>query len=249
MATVAAPPPHTTSPAALYDLLAGLYVRQREASGPNPYLEEHARPRTIRGHVEMFHRYLPHLPRHGAILDWGCNHAPDSCLLRAARGDAYALYGCDFPPPGTFEAFHGFADFEYRPLEDIVRIPFGDGQFDAVVGGGTLEHTAMDYESLKEVHRVLKPGGVFVASYLPNWLSYGEFLRRAFNRPHHLRLYGLAETRRLLLHTGFQPLRVVYQCWGWERRTPRLAPILRVVAPVQIFCSTLFAVGRKVGSM
>src|SRR4029077_11094201 len=102
------------TPTALCELLAGLYARQAAAGGPNPYLEAHAQPRAIRGHVEVFRRYLLHLPRRGAILDWGCNHAPASCLLRFAFDDAYDLDACDFPAAGAFEVFHGFAGVEYR---------------------------------------------------------------------------------------------------------------------------------------
>jgi len=36
-----------------------------------------------------------------SILDWGCHHAPDACLIRARFGQAVALHGCDIvdPPP------------------------------------------------------------------------------------------------------------------------------------------------------
>ncbi len=156
-----------TPPGSLYEVLQDLY-RRHLASHREPYLEQHAVPKVVRGQVEMFERYLPYLPPRGSVLDWGCRHAPDSCLLRAARGGAFDLFDCDFPPAEQFEVFHSYADLCYRRLDGPVQIPFADQQFDVVIGSGTLEHTAMDYESLKEVYRVLKPGGIFVIAYLPN---------------------------------------------------------------------------------
>jgi ubiquinone/menaquinone biosynthesis C-methylase UbiE len=248
------------SPATLTELLTRLYKRQLSIR-PDAYLEEHAQPRVIAEQVEMFRRYLPYLPAGGTVLDWGCNHAPDSCLLRAVGGDAYELYGCDFRQQGHFDVFHDYARLRYRTLDDFIHIPFADSLFEAVIASGTLEHTAMDYESLKEVHRVLKPGGVLVITYLPNRLSCHEFWRRTVRgKDWHRRLYGLGETRRLLLHTGFEPIVVRYLSQFWERRVgwfvrspgwaDGLIAILKLLLPVQVFASsTLFAVARKVTVM
>jgi SAM-dependent methyltransferase len=258
--------PAGVSPAstnALCGVLADLYRRQRAILPDNWYLEEHSGQQVIRGQVELFQRYLSHLPRQGAVLDWGCYHAPDACLLRTVTGDLHDLYGCDWQAPGEFEVFHRHANLHYRPVTDLFHIPFADGKFDAVIGSGTLEHTAMDYESLKEVHRVLKPGGVFVITYLPNRLSYQEFLLRRARRHRddrplfHRRLYNPGQIRQLLLHTGFDPLVATYTSRFWERRVGWVVPNARWAAwlaaplkfllPIHMFTSsTLFAVARKV---
>ncbi len=42
---------------------------------------------------------------------------------------------------------------------DITRLPFGDGEFDAVLISHVLEHVPDDRAALREVRRVLRPGG------------------------------------------------------------------------------------------
>lgn len=65
-----------------------------------------------------------------------------------------------------FERQHGdgyiTADIE-SPLAkvkmDIHHMPFEDNRFDAVLCNHVLEHVTDDIQSMKEIHRVLKPGG------------------------------------------------------------------------------------------
>ena len=42
------------------------------------------------------------------------------------------------------------------------RLPFADERFDLVVSKDTLEHFLNPWEAIRQVHRVLKPGGYFV---------------------------------------------------------------------------------------
>jgi ubiquinone/menaquinone biosynthesis C-methylase UbiE/uncharacterized protein YbaR (Trm112 family) len=43
---------------------------------------------------------------------------------------------------------------------DALRLPFADGSFDAVFSIGVLQHTAQPLQALREMCRVLKPGGL-----------------------------------------------------------------------------------------
>src|SRR5262245_16242217 len=162
----------------LRQLLADLYQDQLALDPGNGYLHEHGSERAIANQVRTFHWYRPYLSEGGSVLDWGCNHAPDSCLLRAWFGDRLKLYSCDFVEADRFSVFHDYAQPVHRRLDDEVLLPFEDDQFDAVIGSGVLEHTARDADSLRELYRVIKPDGVLVISYLPNWLSVKEWLRR-----------------------------------------------------------------------
>jgi SAM-dependent methyltransferase len=239
--------------------LADLYRRQLALNPHDPYLVEHARPRVIRNQVLTFDWYRPHLPAEGAVLDWGCNHAPDSCLLRAAFGDRLQLHGCDFVDGDRYRVFHEFAGLAYTQLADNVRLPYGPESFDAVVASGALEHTAMDYESLRELYRVLKPDGRLIISYLPNWLSYHEwYLRVVRKAAFHRRLYGMGETRQLLKRSGFFPIAGAPHTFFWQRALARVrvrrgnrfwANLLSRLVPIHRFCSTLCFVAVKVQSM
>lgn len=61
-------------------------------TGENLYLREHSQPNILASHVHAFCWYACHLPERGTVLDWGCNHGPDSCLLRTTFGDNLELH-------------------------------------------------------------------------------------------------------------------------------------------------------------
>jgi SAM-dependent methyltransferase len=240
---------HPSSP--LGALLLDLYQKQLAVLPQDVYLLAHAQEKVVSTHVAVFDFYSAYLPTGGRILDWGCRHAADACLIRAKFGPDLRLDGCDFVEAGTYGVFHDFAGLEYQQLGGVVELPYADGSFDAVVGSGTLEHVAMDYESLKELYRVMKPNGLLVITDLPNWLSYEEWYKRTFGAEvFHRRLYGLREILTLLKRTGFYPKVAGYQtrldilpALSFFHRTVRLASW---ALPVHRFCSTLCLVAEKV---
>src|SRR5262249_37455827 len=137
-------------------------------------------------------------------------------------------------------------------LDDVVALPYPKHTFDAVIASGVLEHTALEYESLKELYRVMKPDGILVITYLPNRWSVQEWKLRAIQkRNFHQRYYGMGEACRLLKRCGFCPVVADYQTFLWERllgvrRDALLAQSLRTLLPIQWFCSTLCLVAIKV---
>jgi SAM-dependent methyltransferase len=52
---------------------------------------------------------------------------------------------------------------------DATAMPFGDGSFDVVIAAEVLEHIPADQAALREISRVLAPGGT-VAATVPAWL-------------------------------------------------------------------------------
>jgi SAM-dependent methyltransferase len=132
--------------------------------------------------------------------------------MRAALGEGIELHGCDVLADGIYPVFFEYARLRYARLTDAVRTPYEDAAFDAVVASGVLEHVPMDYESLKEMYRILRPGGRLIVAYLPNVNSVEEWrLRRRDPAAAHQRLYHLRDLRSMLLHTGFRPLVAGYQ--------------------------------------
>jgi SAM-dependent methyltransferase len=122
--------------------------------------------------------------------------APESHILphlRAAQGVRYVT--------GDIEA--GVADQQI----DIMQMPFADNSFDAVICNHVLEHVSDDMAALKEIFRVIRPGGWAVLQ-VP--ISYDlektiedpaledtqERLRR-FGQVDHVRLYGKDYVDRL----------------------------------------------------
>jgi SAM-dependent methyltransferase len=240
-----------------------LYARQAELSD-DPYLHAHSRNlAVIRRQVSIFERCQYTLKDARTVLDWGCRHAADACLVRMLRGADVELYGCDVDPP-QYPAFYDFAALKYSQLTHSYRLPYDDDLFDVVIGSGVLEHVPIDSESLKELYRVIRRGGYFVMTMLPNRYSYTEFLNRVLHNPHHLRRYSLAEARYMFIHHGFLPL----HC-GYHQVLPTLsspkggvfdlpianrlverfshlnAPLERLW-PINLFSTNIFIVGKKV---
>ena len=54
-------------------------------------------------------------------------------------------------------------------VSDINNMPFQDGSYDSVICSEVLEHVPVPEESIKELIRVLKPGGVLALS-VPRFL-------------------------------------------------------------------------------
>jgi SAM-dependent methyltransferase len=247
--------------------LAALYRPQLEALEATGrqwaagYLEAHSGlVGAVDRQVWIARRYLPHV--RGRLLDWGCMHAPDACLVRMLAPDVGPLHGCDVFDPGTFQVFHDFAGLAYRQVEHPWRLPYPDEYFDTVIADGVLEHVPIDGQSLVELYRVLRPGGRLIVCALPNAWSYTEWLARWTGRPHHLRTYTLAAAKLALLHHGLLPLQAgryqMVPTLSGRRLSPRLSwlaplfnalwkasPLLEWCWPVNRLASNLFLVAEK----
>ena len=60
-------------------------------------------------------------------------------------------------------------------VANIVRLPFLEGTYDAVICSEVLEHVDSPKESIKELIRVLKPGGILALSvprFFPEWVCW-----------------------------------------------------------------------------
>lgn len=103
---------------------------------------------------------------------------------------------------------------------NIYALPYADNTFDAVILSEILEHIEDDVAGLKEIFRVLKPGGV-VAITVPNanypfwWDPINKTLETLFNThiqhgmfagiwANHVRLYTRDELRTAALSAGFE---------------------------------------------
>ncbi|HEV2687807.1 MAG TPA: methyltransferase domain-containing protein [Bryobacteraceae bacterium] len=234
----------------LAGVLHDLYARQLATLPDDSYLRQHSESSFVEGAVRVFRFYECYLPKEGSILDWGCRHAPDACLIRARLQDRVTLEGCDILDGSQYPVFFECAGLRYAPLHDIVKLPYPDSSFDAVLASGVLEHVPMDHESLKELYRVLRVGGRLIVTYLPNRASIEEWqLRRRGGNHFHWRLYKRSELQNLLLHAGFRPLIAGYQTQldllPASGGLAALRPLLRVFQ-LHRLASCLCAVAEKV---
>ena len=137
--------------------------------------------------LDLAARVAPH-PRR--VLDVGCG---TGALLRKAaeRFDGAELVGVD-AAPGMVEAAgeawpsEGPARFVVAPAE---RLPFEDGGFDLVMSTVSFHHWRDQQAGLREVGRVLAPGGclvlsdIFAVSWLRVWFAAFGYRHRFHTRP------------------------------------------------------------------
>jgi SAM-dependent methyltransferase len=161
--------------------------------------------------------------------------------------------------------FHRYAGLDFALLDHEYRLPYPDGSFDAAISGGVLEHVAFEHESLLEVWRILKMGGLFVVTFLPNATSLTENLNRLLGREEaHSRTYDLTMTRNMLLRSGFMlEISGYHQIFptlgksasmgGWRAALTRATvPLNRPVERVpglRAVASNLYLVVRKVNCL
>jgi SAM-dependent methyltransferase len=107
------------------------------------------------------------------VLDIGCGNGYVTCQYAGAGADVVSVDITDKAVELTRArlALIGLeAEVRQADAEDL---PFEDESFDVVVSFGVLHHTPDTERAVKEVHRVLKPGGrLLLMLYYRNSFSY-----------------------------------------------------------------------------
>ncbi|MFN8340521.1 MAG: methyltransferase domain-containing protein [Cyclobacteriaceae bacterium] len=116
--------------------------------------------------------------------------APEACFMAAfekQHGDQYITADIESPLA--------------KVKMDIHQMPFTDGQFDVVLCNHVLEHVTDDIQAMKEIARVLRPGGYAILQ-VPFFSPVPEVTHedptivdprereRVFGQDDHVRLYG-----------------------------------------------------------
>jgi SAM-dependent methyltransferase len=164
--------------------------------------------RAVLGHVRSLG-----LASGARILDAPCGGGG---LAAALRADGYTMSGADIDP-----AAGAVLGDTFRVADLSAPLPWPDGAFDAVLTVEGIEHLDGRHAFLRELHRVLTPGGTLVLT-TPNTVSLrsrvrffgsGFFhqdprpLREAAPHPlHHIGLMTFAELRYALRTAGFDPI-------------------------------------------
>ena len=116
-----------------------------------------------------------------------------------SRLNDFDLSGCD-----TFCAFG---------VGNIKNIPFENASLDAIVCSEVLEHVDSPKESIQELVRVLKPGGIMALSvprYLPEIICWKLSKEYSKTPGGHVRIFKHSQLRDLAENNGLQ-----YQSFHW----------------------------------
>ncbi|MDW8310496.1 MAG: class I SAM-dependent methyltransferase [Verrucomicrobiales bacterium] len=130
---------------------------------------------------EEFPKFIPFLTKrcgvrfHGRILEIGAG----ACWLSAELSklpEVEAIIATDFSrkllleqAPRVFDLLQARSAKITRTPGDFHRLDFPEAAFDLVVCSAVLHHAVDVVQVLREVRRVLKPGGQFVAIREPVW--------------------------------------------------------------------------------
>jgi SAM-dependent methyltransferase len=163
------------------------------------------RRRIIESFLEDIGRNLNAEPLQGQqqplnILDVGCGTGANLQMLSrfgAAEGVDVSVEALDFCRA------RGLAKVKQGAAESL---PFDDNSFDLVTGLDVVEHLDDDVAGLKEMRRVLRPGGravLFVPAFMFLWGVQDDV-------SHHRRRYTLPELKQKLEEAGMSLERATY---------------------------------------
>jgi ubiquinone/menaquinone biosynthesis C-methylase UbiE len=126
------------------------------------------------------------------VLDIACGEGYGSHMMSTIAAN---VVGVDISPEVIAHARNRYGDKVTFSVGSCTDIPLSNASFDVVVSFETLEHLAGHEQMLKEVKRVLRPGGVLILSS-PDKLNY-TILPKTQN-PFHVRELSKEEFRSLV---------------------------------------------------
>ena len=159
----------------------------------------------------LLSEHVPDLGRCAVLKTDLWDEVKNTRILQWMHGQGARAFGVDISEPTVRQARAAFSDGSLRgTVADVRRLPFRDASFDAIYSMGTIEHFADPEAALREMSRVLRPGGRAIVG-VPN--RFDPFLRPLLSAAlQEVNLYGYgyersfsrAALRRMLEAAGFE---------------------------------------------
>ena len=153
------------------------------------------------------------------LLDMGCGEGRHS--IGAYIETQANILGLDLSMKDLKIAQNRLNDFDTSNIKsvcqfgeaDIVSIPLLDSSLDAVICSEVLEHVNSPQESIKELIRVLKPGGVLALSvprYMPELICWKLSKEYSKTPGGHVRIFKHKQLKKLGINNGLE-----YRSFHW----------------------------------
>ncbi len=193
-------------------------------------------------------QFVGEIPPDARILDAGCGAGP---ALRYLKQRGWMPFGSDLVEYPLRQARQLIPEARLVQCDADAGLPYAAGAFDLVLLSEVIEHVASPEFTLRECHRILRPGGA-VALTTPNlwdarrayypllgkvWSGDADATHRTLFNPRTLRaVLERAGFREVRVRAGFKPLR-----WISSRKLG-----VRAALPgLPLVGNTLASVGRK----
>lgn len=143
------------------------------------------------------------------ILDWGCGSGATTYLLSRRNVRPTSV---DVETFGSKRPLLEASGCPLIVLDHDWKLPFADQSFHAILSFGVLEHVPNDAASLREIYRVLRPGGLFLCFNLPRAWSWIMRLVYLLGNHYHDRLYTSRSVKKLLAQSNLKLVEI------WRRQ-------------------------------
>lgn len=160
------------------------------------------------------------------ILDVGCGTRQYSRMLSSLG----RVVGVDIASGAVCCVTKNFDSHELFVQADAEKLPFPDGFFDLVWAVSVLEHLESDRAGIREIFRVVKPGGQIAIAVPSHRFLWGHMDELA----HHLRRYARRELVDLCEENGLLIKRMTHYGaipFPWAFVVRKLKNILGLASP------------------
>jgi SAM-dependent methyltransferase len=142
-------------------------------------------------------------PKDGRFLDFGCGAGQ---VVERGLDAGLDYYGAD-PYAEHYSNYRDQAQRDRKAVTEKISqikdgvLPFPDNHFDAVSSNMVFEHVENAEQALSEIHRVLKPGGLFLALFPTKetwWEGHAKIYFAHWMKPHSKLQYHYLKTLKTI---------------------------------------------------